>query len=110
MIHTPNAPFGHTDQMYSEHPGGCNVLLGDGSVRFLSTSTSVATLMFMATRDGGFNNQTIRQIVHTSIGGTAVGVQFSNLYGSDPLVIGDVRVALRASGQRTARTPVFCVR
>jgi len=55
----------------------------------------------MATRDGGFNNQTIRQIVHTSIGGTAVGVQFSNLYGSDPLVIGDVRVALRASGQRT---------
>jgi lysophospholipase L1-like esterase len=55
----------------------------------------------MITGDGGFNNQTIRQIVHTSIGGTAVGVQFSNQYGSDPLVIGDVHVALRASGQST---------
>nr|WP_284502645.1 GDSL-type esterase/lipase family protein [Caballeronia sp. ATUFL_F2_KS42] len=50
---------------------------------------------------GGFNNQTIRQIVHTSIGGTATGVQFSNQYGSEPLVIGDVRVALRADGKRT---------
>ncbi|WP_061134223.1 GDSL-type esterase/lipase family protein [Caballeronia fortuita] len=55
----------------------------------------------MITGDGGFNNQTIRQIVHTSIGGTALGVQFSNQYGNEPLVIGDVRVALRAGGQRT---------
>ncbi|WP_082864469.1 GDSL-type esterase/lipase family protein [Caballeronia temeraria] len=55
----------------------------------------------MITGDGGFNNQTIRQVVHTSIGGTAVGVQFSNQYGSDPLVIGDVHIALRASGKRT---------
>ncbi|WP_062607601.1 GDSL-type esterase/lipase family protein [Caballeronia calidae] len=55
----------------------------------------------MSTGDGGFNNQTIRQIVHTSISGTAVGVRFSNLYGNKPLVIGDVHVALRDSGQRT---------
>jgi len=55
----------------------------------------------MSTGDHGFNNQTIRQIVHTSIGGTAAGVQISNLYGSEPLVIGDVHIALRASGQRT---------
>ncbi|HEY2019637.1 GDSL-type esterase/lipase family protein [Paraburkholderia sp.] len=43
----------------------------------------------------------MRQIVHTSIGGSAVRVQLSNLYGSEPLVIGNVHVALRDRGAMT---------
>ena len=39
--------------VYGFHPAGANVAMGDGSVRFLPTSTTVANLMFMATRDGG---------------------------------------------------------
>jgi prepilin-type N-terminal cleavage/methylation domain-containing protein len=39
--------------VFGFHTAGANAALGDGSVRFLSTSTTVATLMFMATRDGG---------------------------------------------------------
>jgi prepilin-type N-terminal cleavage/methylation domain-containing protein/prepilin-type processing-associated H-X9-DG protein len=35
MIHPPNDPVGHVCQMYSEHPGGCNVSFGDGGVRFI---------------------------------------------------------------------------
>jgi len=34
-IHPPNSPLCHVCQMYSEHVGGCNVLLGDGSARFI---------------------------------------------------------------------------
>ena len=39
--------------VFGFHPGGANVAMADGSVRFLSTSTSVQVLMFMTTRDGG---------------------------------------------------------
>jgi lysophospholipase L1-like esterase len=42
-----------------------------------------------------FNNQTLRQIVHTSIGGASVRVVLSNIYGSAPLTIGAAHVALR---------------
>jgi prepilin-type N-terminal cleavage/methylation domain-containing protein/prepilin-type processing-associated H-X9-DG protein len=35
-IHPPNSPLCHVCQMYAEHTSGSNVLLGDGSVRFIS--------------------------------------------------------------------------
>jgi prepilin-type N-terminal cleavage/methylation domain-containing protein/prepilin-type processing-associated H-X9-DG protein len=38
---------------YAFHTGGVNVLMGDGSVRFLKESTTPATLAAMITRDGG---------------------------------------------------------
>ena len=41
------------------------------------------------------NNQTLRQIVHTSIGGSSVRVVLSNAYGSAPLTIGAAHVSLR---------------
>jgi prepilin-type processing-associated H-X9-DG protein len=37
----------------SQHPGGVNVLLGDGSVRFLKDSTSVMTWQALGSRNGG---------------------------------------------------------
>jgi hypothetical protein len=45
-----------------------------------------------------FTNQTLRQIVHTSIGGTKVRVFISNAYGSAPVTIGAGHIALREKG------------
>jgi len=42
--------------------------------------------------------QTVRQIVHLSIGGLGVRLRFSNLFGTTPLVLRSVHVADRRSG------------
>jgi lysophospholipase L1-like esterase len=42
-----------------------------------------------------FNNQTIREVVHTSIGGERVRVVFTNAYGTAPLSIGAAHIAIR---------------
>lgn len=54
IIHLPDDPFGHTDEMYAEHgsPGG-NVLFGDGSVRFISTFTDAYTWVALSTMAQG---------------------------------------------------------
>lgn len=45
-----------------------------------------------------FNNQTLREIVHLSIGGPAVRLRFSNRFGKQSLEIGAAHLALRTSG------------
>ena len=52
----------------------------------------------LATSPFAFNGQTIREIVHTSIGGDRVRVRLSNAYGTTSLVVGAAHVALRSSG------------
>ena len=47
-----------------------------------------------------FDNQTLRQIVHTSIAGRSLRVRLSNEYGTEPLVIGEARIARGAGGAR----------
>jgi len=45
-----------------------------------------------------YANTTIRQIIHTTIGGDRVRIRISNEYGDRPLKIGAAHVALRTSG------------
>jgi lysophospholipase L1-like esterase len=58
----------------------------------------------------GFSNQTLRQIVHTSVGGRLVRVLFST-FGARGLVIGAAHIALSATGaaivQNSDRTLTF---
>jgi lysophospholipase L1-like esterase len=46
----------------------------------------------------GFENQTVRMIVHTTISGHRVRVRVSNAFGATPLAVGAAHIALRASG------------
>lgn len=48
-----------------------------------------------------FTDQTLRLIVHTSIGGNQVRIRLSNERGATPLKIGAVHVALRGAGADT---------
>jgi lysophospholipase L1-like esterase len=71
------------------------VLEGDGPSRAEWTGTwgasPVATGMT-------FNQQTLREIVHTSIGGAAARLHFSNAFGNQPVTIRDVHIARRTTG------------
>ena len=53
IIHAPNHPFGHTDEMYSQHVGGANIMFGDGSVRFISQFIDGFIWVAASTRNGG---------------------------------------------------------
>ncbi|MGE3818648.1 MAG: DUF1559 domain-containing protein [Isosphaeraceae bacterium] len=49
VIHPPNSRLCHVCQMYAEHPGGANILLGDGSVRFIKETINQRTWAGLAT-------------------------------------------------------------
>ena len=50
----PTAVNGSSDnEIYAFHPGGANVLLGDGSVRFLSENVTLAMIAAFVSRQGG---------------------------------------------------------
>jgi lysophospholipase L1-like esterase len=47
---------------------------------------------------GTQSGATLREVIHVSMGGDTVRVRFSNLYGTDPLVIGAVEIAQTLKG------------
>jgi lysophospholipase L1-like esterase len=46
----------------------------------------------------GFHDQTVRMIVHTSIGGSKLRIKLASPFGSAPVKIGTAHVALRSKG------------
>ncbi|MBO3740786.1 SGNH/GDSL hydrolase family protein [Actinoplanes flavus] len=52
------------------------------------------------------NGQTVRQVVHTSVGGERLRIRLTNEFGATPLRIGEVRVAIRSGdGASTDAVP-----
>jgi prepilin-type processing-associated H-X9-DG protein len=53
LLGTAGNNAGANDELFSYHPGGVNVLLGDGSVRFLKDTVNIVTLRSLVTLKGG---------------------------------------------------------
>ena len=53
------------------------------------------------TTNPGFTNQTVRLVVHTSLGGNEVRVRLSNAFGTESLLIGAAHLALRSMNAGT---------
>jgi lysophospholipase L1-like esterase len=48
----------------------------------------------------GFDNQTVRNIVYSSVGGSQIQVRVSNVFSDQPLVVGQVDIGVEKSGPR----------
>jgi hypothetical protein len=61
-------------------------------------SWAVGHITPLPTNTSQYNNQTLRAIVQTSVGGNEVRVRVANFFGTSPLVIGAAHVAVSSSG------------
>ena len=52
-----------------------------------------------------FDNQTLRQIVHISVGGSRMRVRLSNEFGRTPLVVGSAHIARQLAGNGASIMP-----
>jgi prepilin-type N-terminal cleavage/methylation domain-containing protein/prepilin-type processing-associated H-X9-DG protein len=53
LDHTGGFAFGQYSNATSAHPGGANIMMGDGSVRFIKDSINLQTWWALGTRNGG---------------------------------------------------------
>lgn len=52
-VHPPNSRLARVCHLVSDHRGGCNILLGDGAVRFVASTVNQNTWKALATRSAG---------------------------------------------------------
>ena len=72
---------------------------GDDDPSFVA-SWAVGHINPLPSGTAQFSNQTLREVVRTSIGGDEVRVRISNVYGSETLAIGEAHIALSAGGSK----------
>jgi lysophospholipase L1-like esterase len=76
----------------------CDSTAGANGISEANWTGTWATAPMRDTSGTIFGNQTLRQIVHTSVGGGRVRLRLSNVFGTSPLRLEDVHIALRDSG------------
>jgi lysophospholipase L1-like esterase len=74
------------------------------SANWVGTWAAVPTAT-PATSTPALDNETIRQVIHTSVAGSEVRLRLTNEFGSQPLRVGEVHVARRAGTTGTDVVP-----
>lgn len=85
--------------------GGAALVPAAASVSSAAAPTSSAQAKWVASWAASpmsgttsFNDQTVRNIVYTSVGGNSLRVQMTNTFGSAPLTVGEVSVGVVLDG------------
>jgi lysophospholipase L1-like esterase len=81
-------------------PIGPTAFAHDQSERSFVASWSVGHINPLPSGIVQYSNQTLREIVRTSIGGDHVRVRITNTFGTDTLVIGSAHIAVSSAGSR----------
>jgi lysophospholipase L1-like esterase len=97
----------------SDYPGRSTATRSDSPGRSTAAAHWTATWTASPTAanssglsHNGLTDQTIRDIVRTSVGGSAVRVRLSNRYGTRPVTFDEVTVGLADGSSATGVTPV----
>jgi lysophospholipase L1-like esterase len=81
--------------------GGFPAWVGTWASSPMSGAVNVFNPSTCPAGSGGLTNQTVRNIVYTSVGGNRVRIRLSNAFGTAPLTIGDASVAVAETGAQT---------
>ena len=81
----------------SGHPGSGSAL-GPGWVTTWAASPQAPTPLFPNPGNAGFSNQTVRNIVFTSVGGNQIRIRLSNTFGKRAVTVGRVSVGIPLTG------------
>jgi lysophospholipase L1-like esterase len=81
----------------SGHPGSGSAL-GPGWVTTWATSPQAPTPLSPNPGNAGFSNQTVRNIVFTSVGGNQIRIRLSNTFGKRAVTVGRVSVGIPLTG------------
>ena len=98
------AMFGGTSSAFASsgaaslgHPGAGSAT-GPGWVTTWATSPQAPTPLFPNPGNAGFSNQTVRNIVFTSVGGNQIRIRLSNAFGKRAVTVGRVSVGIPLTG------------
>jgi lysophospholipase L1-like esterase len=81
------------------HPG-TGLAVGPGWVTTWAASPQAPTPLFPNPANAGFSNQTVRNIVFASVGGSQIRIRLSNAFGKRAVTVGRASVGIPLTGAR----------
>ncbi len=92
-----SAPLLAQTAVEAAHDGGGNRWVATWGSAPIEPGITTIDSLFGNDFSRSFENQTVRNVVHTSVGGRSLRVRLSNEYGALPLRVGAAQVALSSS-------------